>query len=89
MGIEIKGDEIVINRELSELDRFVLDVIDVVEKHARYVIVSGYVTILFGRSRGTEDVDFVIESGELFIYEENINRSQLRRKIEQTCRKVH
>ncbi|AEK72293.1 hypothetical protein GQS_01960 [Thermococcus sp. 4557] len=61
MGIEIKGDEIVINRELSELDRFVLDVIDVVEKHARYVIVSGYVTILFGRSRGTEDVDFVIE----------------------------
>lgn len=61
MGIEIKGEEIIINRELSELDKFVFDVIDVLEKHVRYVIVSGYVTILFGRSRGTEDVDFVIE----------------------------
>lgn len=61
MGIEIKGKEILINRELSELDKFVFDVIDLLERHARYVIVSGYVTILFGRSRGTEDVDFVIE----------------------------
>ncbi len=61
MGIEINDDEIIINRELSELDRFVLDVIGIVERHTRYVIVSGYVTILFGRSRGTEDVDFIIE----------------------------
>ncbi|WP_258084468.1 hypothetical protein [Thermococcus thermotolerans] len=61
MGIEINDDEIIINRELSELDRFVLDVIGIVERHIRYVIVSGYVTILFGRSRGTEDVDFIIE----------------------------
>jgi len=61
MGIKIMGKEILINRELSELDKFVFDVTNVLERHARYVIVSGYVTILFGRSRGTEDVDFVIE----------------------------
>ena len=61
MGIEIGRGEIRISRELSDLDRFVLDVVHLIEKHTDYVIVSGYVTILFGRSRGTEDVDFVIE----------------------------
>lgn len=61
MGIDIGQEEIRISRELSELDKFVLDVVHLMEKHTNYVIVSGYVTILFGRSRGTEDVDFVIE----------------------------
>ena len=61
MGISITPTEIKITRELSELDNFVLDVVGLIEKYSRYVIVSGYVTILFGRSRGTEDVDFVIE----------------------------
>ena len=61
VNMEIKlGRPIVLNRELSELDRFVLDVVELIEKYTPYVIVSGYVTILFGRSRGTEDVDFVI-----------------------------
>ncbi|NJE09638.1 hypothetical protein [Thermococcus sp. MAR1] len=60
MGIRI-GNPIIINRQLSELDKFVLDVVELIEKYAPYVIVSGYVTILFGRSRGTEDVDFVME----------------------------
>ena len=61
MGISITPTEIKITRELSELDNFVLDVAELIEKYSQYVIVSGYVTILFGRSRGTEDVDFVIE----------------------------
>lgn len=61
MGISITPTEIKITRELSELDNFVLDVAELIEKYSRYVIVSGYVIILFGRSRGTEDVDFVIE----------------------------
>jgi len=42
-------------------DHFVLDAVKLIEKYTKYVIVSGYVTILLGRSRGTEDVDFVIE----------------------------
>ena len=61
MGIEVKEGKIIISRELSDLDYFVLDVAKLIGKYTRYVIVSGYVTILLGRSRGTEDVDFVIE----------------------------
>lgn len=52
--------EIVLNRELSELDKFVLDFLRILEKHFSYVIVSGYVSILLGRSRATEDVDLLI-----------------------------
>lgn len=40
---------------------FAEDFVDVVEKHAKYVIVSGFVAIAHGRSRGTEDVDIIIE----------------------------
>ena len=36
---------------LTLLDRFVLDFIRVLEQETPYVIVSGYVAILFGRSR--------------------------------------
>ena len=49
------------NKSLSDLDKFVLGFVDVLKDHFRYVIVSGYVAILFGRSRGTEDVDILIE----------------------------
>ena len=44
----------------NELDRFVLDFVKILEKHAKYVIISGYVSILFGRSRATEDIDIFI-----------------------------
>jgi hypothetical protein len=33
----------------------------VVEKHSRYIIVSGFVAISSGRVRGTEDIDMIIE----------------------------
>ena len=50
------------NRELSDLDFFVRDFVDALDKFGiRYVIVSGYVPILFGRSRETEDVDLFME----------------------------
>lgn len=45
---------------LTNLDRFVLDFLPILEEKTSYVIVSGYVAILFGRSRGTEDVDILI-----------------------------
>ncbi len=51
-------------REIKErtiLDTFAEDFVEVVEKHAKYVIVSGFVAIAHGRSRGTEDVDLIIE----------------------------
>ncbi len=49
-----------IDRELSELDRFSLEFIDVLKKYTDYVIVSGYVAILLGRARASEDVDIII-----------------------------
>jgi hypothetical protein len=47
-------------KRITLLDRFVLDFLRVLEPRTPYVIVSGYVAILFGRSRGTEDVDILI-----------------------------
>ena len=47
------------NMELSILDRLVLEFVSKIK--VKYVIVSGYVAILFGRGRTTEDVDIFIE----------------------------
>ncbi len=47
-------------KRITLLDRFVLDFLRVLEPRTPYVIVSGYVAILFGRSRGTEDVHILI-----------------------------
>jgi predicted nucleotidyltransferase len=66
--------EINLDRNLSSLDELVLKFIRIIEKHSDYVIISGYVSILLGRSRATEDVDLFIEniSFEKFVdlYEE-------------------
>lgn len=51
-------------REIKErtiLDKFAEDFVNIVEKHAKYIIVSGFVAIAHGRSRGTEDIDLIIE----------------------------
>lgn len=53
--------EIILNRELNKLDEFVIDFLSVLEKYVDYVIVSGYVSIILGRSRATEDVDIFIK----------------------------
>ena len=53
--------EIILNRKLSELDEFVLDFLKILEKHVDYVVISGYISILLGRSRATEDVDVYIK----------------------------
>jgi len=50
------------DKALSNLDKFVLEFIKILQKHMKYVVISGYVPILFGRTRGTEDVDIFIEN---------------------------
>ncbi|WP_457742760.1 hypothetical protein [Thermococcus sp.] len=64
----LERKSIVITRELSSLDRFVIDVAEFIEHFTDYVIVSGYVPIMLGRSRGTEDIDFIVRpmAGEVF-----------------------
>jgi len=59
MEIQYSKDSIILkNKSLSNVDKFVLDFVDILKNHFRYVIVSGYVAILFGRSRGTEDIEY-------------------------------
>ena len=41
-------------------DEFVSSVIRSIESSTDYVIVGSYISILFGRARGTEDVDLLI-----------------------------
>ena len=53
--------ELITGRELSKLDIFVLDFLSILIKNkVDYVIVSGYVSIVLGRSRATEDVDLLV-----------------------------
>ena len=48
------------------LDKFSCDFADIVQKYCDYIIVSGFVAIAHGRSRGTEDIDMIIESIEKY-----------------------
>lgn len=43
------------------LDKFLLDFVKVTERHAKYMVVGGFIAITHGRSRGTEDIDMIIE----------------------------
>lgn len=53
------------NREVSDknvLEKFVSDFVAILDKNGiKYILVSGFVAIAHGRSRGTEDVDIIIE----------------------------
>ena len=61
MEIEVKDHTIKLNHKtITQLDTFVLTFISHLKHHVDYVIISGYVPILFGRTRGTEDIDVFI-----------------------------
>lgn len=53
--------EIISNKKLNELDKFVFKFINILKKYVDYTIISGYVSIILGRSRATEDVDVFIK----------------------------
>jgi len=62
MEFEFRDNVILFERELSDLDKFVIKFVEILDKNKiNYVLVSGYVAILFGRSRETEDVDVIVE----------------------------
>lgn len=46
--------------DINVLNKFSSDFCKIVEKHCRYVIVSGFFAIATGRTRGTEDIDIII-----------------------------
>lgn len=62
MEYEFKNNALKFSRILSDLDKFVLKFVNILNKQKiKYVIISGYVSILFGRSRATEDVDMYVD----------------------------
>tara|TARA_Y100000034_G_scaffold31219_1_gene38199 strand:- start:1751 stop:2347 length:597 start_codon:yes stop_codon:yes gene_type:complete len=56
-GYYIDGGTIVVNRELNKLDLFLKDFLEVLRGRSDYLVVSGFVSISTGRTRGTEDID--------------------------------
>lgn len=51
-------------KDLNILNKFVVDFCELLEKHTNYIVVSGFVAISSGRTRGTEDVDFILKRME-------------------------
>ncbi len=58
--MKIGKNEIILEREMSDLDKFAFTFSKVIEQKTEYVIVSGYVSILLGRSRASEDIDMIM-----------------------------
>lgn len=62
MKLTFSNDRILLNKDLNALDRFVLKFTTILEqRQIRFVLISGYVVILFGRNRTSEDVDMFVE----------------------------
>lgn len=75
---KVENGVVVVDKELTKLDRFTLDVVELVKKYTEYVIISGYVSIFFGRARATEDIDIFIKDLPFdsfsALYEESVNK---------------
>ena len=59
-GYVLEKNTIAIQRDLTELDLFAKKFLNVLKKHTGYLVVSGFVSIATGRTRGTEDIDVII-----------------------------
>jgi predicted nucleotidyltransferase len=58
--MELVNNNIILKRIPSELDKFAVEFLKILEKYSDYVVISGYVSILLGRTRSTEDIDVFI-----------------------------
>lgn len=60
--MEFRDDTLVIDKSPSSLDELVLDVTEILDGIGiKYAVVSGYVAVLLGRARATEDIDVITE----------------------------
>lgn len=67
-----------LGRELSDLDLFAIGFMDILKKYTSYAVVSGYVSILLGRSRVSEDIDVIVPKLSIEKFRnllENLNKS--------------
>lgn len=61
-GIELRNGTLVVQREPNRLDELAIEFAEVLDRlDIKYVYVAGYVSILAGRARSTEDIDVIIE----------------------------
>jgi len=61
-GVEFRDGELVVDRPLNELDELALSCSSILnDLDIRHVFVSGYVALLAGRARSTEDIDVILE----------------------------
>lgn len=75
MEIKFSKDKIELKKELNNLDKFVIDFTSILNKlKIDYVLVSGYVSIIFGRNRISEDIDIFIEKLDLKKFKELWNK---------------
>ncbi len=62
MELKWTKDGIAFNKVENELDKLTFKFCSILDEHKiEYVIVSGYVAILFGRNRMSEDIDILIK----------------------------
>ena len=52
------------------LSEFCTKFCSIVEKHCKYCVVSGFFVIISGRSRGTEDVDIILERMDIKLFKQ-------------------
>ena len=61
-GIELRGETLVVEREPNRLDALAIECSRLLDQHdVQHVFVAGYVSILAGRARATEDIDVLVE----------------------------
>ena len=66
--IEFRNGHIVLkNKVMNVLDKFACEIFPIIERFFNYVIAGGYVAVLFGRSRTTEDIDTLIHPNDVSI----------------------
>lgn len=61
-GIELHGDTLIVDRQPSDLDELAISFSTRLSEHdVDHVFVAGYVAILTGRARSTEDIDVIVD----------------------------
>jgi len=61
-GITFRDGTLIVEREPNELDELAIGFSEILERlEIKHVYIAGYVSILAGRARSTEDVDVLIE----------------------------
>jgi len=61
-GIELRDETLIVRREPNQLDELAIEFSEILDRfNIHHVYIAGYVSILAGRARSTEDVDVLIE----------------------------